>query len=1242
MQDPTPAHDLAAALDPTRNVVVEACAGSGKTWLLVSRMIRLLLAGAAPSELLAITFTRKAAEEMRDRLYRWLEALAVAPEEEAVDFLCQRGLAREAARTALPAARGLFERVLMDTPGPMITTFHGWFLHLLQRAPLPARGPTALVEDTALLLREAWLTYAQSLGEREGGDEERALRALLAELPIDSVRGLLTAFLQRRAEWWAWAQGRPDALGDAVAELTRLSGVTEEEDVVGALLAQEDFIAGLREYLPLLAGNGAGVKDDARRARLLEGVLARLDGEGGWALSPGPSPRGGGVGCALSPGPSPRGGGGGCALSPGPSPRGGGGGCALSPGPSPRGGGVGCALSPGPSTRGGGEGCAPSPGPSPQGGGGVVPSPPAPPPKGEGGAPPPRPSPLEGEGVDGGAGVWEDLQSVFLTQAGSLRVLKGGKAMAARVGEGGAARLLALHQRLGERVLAARARLADQRALRLNRWGLTAGLGLLAQYQRLKAERDALDFTDAEWAAWRLLGDEEQGPAVLARLDARWRHILLDEFQDTNPLQWQILRAWLDAYGLDGGRPSLFLVGDPKQSIYRFRRAEPRLFGHAAAWLVRDWGGLHLPHDTTRRLAPRLTAWVNAVFADRDDYPGFKPHVAHESKLPGLCELILAPRATSDEVVPEDLRDPLAEPAPGEPQPRAEEARRVAERIQGMVGRLGVRDGERTRPARHSDIFVLAASRAGLAVFEQAFKLAGIPYVGARRGGLLDTLEAADLMALLAWLVNPTDDLALAQVLRCPLFACSDAQLLTLAERPQANWYARLLAWAGEAAAPEAIRRAAGLLSDWRAQAGRVPAHDLLDRVFHQGEVEARYAAAAPPHLRAGVLANLRALLELSLVSSSGRYPSLPRFLDELRAWRDRAGDEAPDEPPAADGDAVRLLTIHAAKGLEAPIVFLIKADETPRGSDPYGVVLDWPANAARPRHFSLHGPNDWRGPARDALFDGEGAQAERERLNLLYVAMTRARQALVVSGLDDAKEGSWLDLVRQGLERIGADDTPVMALCAGMGEVGLPSPPAPPPEGEGGVAPSPPAPPPEGEVGLPSPPAPPPVGEGGVSPPAGPVGMRRGPVGEEAERGVRVHRYLELACRGWEEAAIERDLDCAPAEFAAVRAAARALLEAPRLRRFFDPQQYVAAHDELAFVDRDGGLGRIDRLVEFTHEVWVLDYKTGGLSEPDPARRAEPYLEQLARYRQAVTALYPGRRVRAALIFTDGVFHEP
>ncbi|MBM4182257.1 MAG: UvrD-helicase domain-containing protein [Betaproteobacteria bacterium] len=1120
---------LPRSLDPAGNAVVEACAGSGKTWLLVSRMLRLLLAGAEPSELLAITFTRKAAAEMRERLDAWLEDLALLPAEAAVDFLVQRGLGEAQARAALPAARGLLEKVLAARPGPMITTFHGWFFHLLARAPLALRVPGEIIEDAALLREEAWHAFIERLGRERGGPLESAFAALAAELPLASLRQLLDGLLARRAEWWAAGLGREDAVAAACAELERLLGVSEAEDVPCELYAAPGFVAECREYWALLAQNGArGLKTDAERALELEQALAAI---------------------TASP---------------------------LTPALSPAG---------------------------------------------------------EREKCEGLA----RLRAVFLTQKNTVLARKPGNELDRRLGAEAAARYLALHHRLGEQVLRAVERLAEQRALRLNRLGLLAGAAYLQAYDDAKAARGGLDFADAELETARLLDDDAAATAVLMKLDCRWKHVLLDEFQDTNPLQWRILRAWLEAYGEDGARPTVFMVGDPKQSIYRFRRAEPRLFAAACDWLRARYGAAHYPHDETRRCAPRVVAWVNALFSKRADYAGFRPHGAHQAGLPGRCELYAAP-AEEAAAAPIPFRNPLRQPPPVRPHKRAAEAAWVAARIHEVVGSLriggahretgvtpaqagvqgdpldsGVRrnDGNPDgRPARYADILLLYASRGDLEVFEDALRRAGIPYLGDRRGGLLDTLEARDLAALLEVLVSPLDDLALAHTLRSPLFGLGDEDLCRLAGG-EGPWWQRLRDWAAAADAPAPVTRAVRLLADWRGQVGRLPVHDLLDRIYHQADVPARYAAAVPAHLRAGVLANLEGLLNLALSLSGGRYPSLPRFLDELRQLRERAGQDAPDEPPAAAGDAVRLLTIHGAKGLEAPVVFLIKADQGTGRDDACGVLLDWPPESDRPAHFSLHGGAAWRGPGRDGLFQREQEQAARERLNLLYVAMTRARQALFVSGVDDSKPESWLGLARQALER---------ADMAGLPEMAWPASTPLPQELPGGIE--------ESEEGV--------LQRGEV--PA--IGTRLEPAGPEAELGIQVHAWLEGVSQGVDADTLRARLDLEAARAAEVAALAGRILAIPELAPAFDPTRHLRAHNELEFLDPDGRVARIDRLVEFAGEVWVLDYKTGDLEEPDLARRAAPHLAQMAAYGAAARALFPDKPVRLALAFADGRAH--
>ena len=1074
------------SLAPTQSAVVEACAGSGKTWLLVSRMIRLMLAGASPSELLAITFTRKAAEEMRARLDEWLQDLALLPDDEAVAFLMQRGLGHTEAQAALPRARGLLETVLTARPGPLITTFHGWFFHLLDHAPLSQRMAGELVEHPALLREEAWFDFTEFLGRRREAPEGLAFTELARQFSLASLHSLLDSLLERRAEWWAYLPTGAEPLGHACASLGAYLGLAENESPLEDYFASSGLREQWTEFAQTLGLEASTLKNEAKRAARLEQALAA------WGSS------------------------------------------------------------------------------------------------------------IEA--------AFAHLCACLLTEKGEPRALKITKTMEERLGLDQANRYVTLHGQLASALQHTLQRQAEQRALLLNRLAFTAGLAYLDHYQRLKTEQGAMDFTDAELEVARLLTDEASAAAVFMKLDARWKHLLLDEFQDTNPLQWRILQAWLDAYGQDGSRPTVFLVGDPKQSIYRFRRAEPRLFQAAGNWLAARYGASRYPQNETRRCAPRVVAWVNAVFAHRPDYPGFEPHTAHQVHLPGWCEVFAAEAGDANPVETMANRPPLAIPPVSPPPKRALEAAWVAQRIQAIVGQLEINDTP-PRPACYGDITLLYAKRADIQVFEDAFRATGIPFITDRRGELLATLEARDMTALLAALVDPRDDLALAHVLKSPLFGLGDDDLLVLANMEETSWWERLAAWSTQTNSPASVRRGAGLLKEWHALAGTIPVHDLLDRIYHQGNVSTHYASAVPPQMRPTVLANLEGLLGISLSLSGGRYPSLPRFLDELRRLRDKAGQDGPDEPPAASGDRVRMLTIHSAKGLESPVVFLIKADATAGRDEPYGVLMDWPPESDKPVHFSLYGPREWRGPGRDALFQQEKDQAEVERLNLLYVAMTRARQALFVSGIRQKDEagGSWLDQLNAALENIDMSDLPEMAWQATT---------------------------PRSSPEMPTTP------RSRLDSDLPAIGSRRPQETPEATFGTLLHAWLEHQTDGKDEAAIQALLNLPDSQANTLAATAKSMLAHPELAPAYDPSRYLIAHNELEFLDAEGRAARMDRLVEFEQEVWVLDYKSGGLEEPDISRRAAPHQEQMDRYRQAAQVLFPNKPVHTALVFADGLVH--
>jgi ATP-dependent helicase/nuclease subunit A len=1088
-----------AALDPTRSVVVEACAGSGKTWLLVSRILRLLLAGAAPSSVLAITFTRKAAEEMKSRLMQWLEFLATANDTEVRQFLRERALQDVEIDALLPRARQLFTEVAFATPHIGISTFHGWFQQLLSAAPIGMGAADATIaESESTLLNEAWLMLAESLNRDAEAPAADALNRLFADWGLHSTKAVLWNFVKRRAEWRAYAGGtlNVDTTNDADPELIEAALARWREEW------RIDLHANPVENWASDASVEASIRAIVRGVRTASGSS---DAAQKWVR-------------ALDVAPA-------------------------------------------------------------------------------------KSEPLL---------RFASIKEACLTKENTIR--KNQEKWAEKAG------VQDFFQTVCASIDSVLDALTNFEIYNYNRDALMAGTALLKKYEDLKTDQRAIDFADLEWRAFSLLTQSEHAETMQYRLDQRYRHILLDEFQDTNPIQWQCLTAWLTASVGADNRPTVFMVGDPKQAIYRFRRTDARLFQIAKKYFAEHFDASIFSLNRTRRNAPAVVDFVNHIFADEPLFEGFAAHETENANLQGDVTVLpkfvpIKPEAAPSEI---ELRDSLMTPLIDDEEDRCTlEAEALANAISSAVGQLKItesRDGKVIeRGARYGDFMVLFRRRKPLGAFERALRGARIPYVGARPGGLMAALEVSDMVALLTFLSSPNDDLALAQVLKSPLFNASDDVLLNIRFcKMEGTWWQRL-----QRIKTAETKYAATKLNAWLLAMDTLPVHDLLDRVYHEADVLNSYARAVPEMMRASVIANLNAFMALALEVDSGRFPSLTRFLNELKRFHALPDNEAPDVGAVLDDsveeteidssiNAVRLMTIHAAKGLESPIVWLIDADNVSNKTDSHTVLSDWQPDDAAPRHFSFWATKALAGKDRAAILEVEANVDAREKLNLLYVAATRAKQYLVVSGtarkalpdavswhdrglkVCEANEASWplaveLHLALNGLVQTSSDAQP-SKIAAWMLPIGAR--------------------------------APLPVSD------------------SKREKGIEIHAALEAMAQ-------EKTLSSSHAKrsklFSAdITEAAKKILNAAELQRFFDADKFVAAHNEIEIAIQMSGeliMQRIDRLVEFEREVWVLDYKTG-------AGNMDLYHAQIAAYCDAVMPLYKNKTVRGAVIDLMGELH--
>jgi ATP-dependent helicase/nuclease subunit A len=1103
----------ALASDPTRSAWVSANAGSGKTHVLTQRVLRLLLAGAKPAQILGLTFTKAAAANMAARIFDELSRWTSLDDEKLAERIVETG-AGKPGPPALAFARQLFARTI-ETPGGLkIQTLHAFCERLLQLFPFEANVPAHFrvvdEREAAALMREA---------------RDRALAALKAfpegEAALDRVARDAGAFafdklLVEAKDFAETLAAFHDAAHYREALNGRLGlpeGVTTES-VEAEMLGGDVGRSHRRAWAQGLALGKANDKafaaklhaadacmDQAERVQALLAAFFTKDGEG--------EPRGG--------------------------------------------------------TKGQLTGA---------------------------------------ELRDRRPGLEADLQRELT-------------------------RLIALRERR-------RAAGTLERSAALF---MVAG-AILKGFAAAKAERGALDFADQIARALALV-TRSSAAWVMHKLDYGLDHLLIDEAQDNSAEQWRIVEKLTEEFFAgESARPhgrTVFAVGDEKQSIFSFQGAEPEKFAEMRRFFERRHREAakpfaSVPLNFSFRSAPAVLAAVDKTFGTEEAREGLaagdEPPLAHEAirtNLQGVVEVWPTVKAAKGPD-PDDWRMPLDEPAAHDPAVIL--ARRIADQTARWLKpesreRVIDKDSGSPRPIRPGDVMILVRRRN--AFFEamiRALKDKGVKVAGADRLKLNQHIAVMDLIAAGRASLTPDDDLTLACLLKSPLIGLDDNMLYALAGDRTGS-----LAGALAASDEDQAQKFAGRVAEWRARAARFGPYAFYARLL--GEEGGRKALIA----RLGDDASdpIDEFLALALAHERSEAPSLTRFLAEVEA------DEAEIKRDLeAESEGVRVLTVHASKGLEAPIVFLPDTTVAPGGEhDPKLLPLIAPVG---PLLFAWS-----RKKSEDceavAAARGERRKAEAgEHRRLLYVAMTRAAERLIVAGYETQKgrkNGCWYDLVAEGLKDAAIEapafwdeGAAVRRYGEGLAADGSAEQPA--------VADQP---PPAWLSALVEPEAAP-----ALLRPSAAVAAQDGAAGRRLE-GLVAHALLNLLPAVDAERRAEAARAYLDAHGAALSKGTRdviarqaiATVEAPELAPLFG----AGSRGEVSFVgglERPGGAGlplsgRLDRLAVTDDAILIADFKLGGA----PERPVGAHVAQLALYRAALAPLYPSRRVSASLVYLDG-----
>ncbi|WP_338829864.1 double-strand break repair helicase AddA [Bradyrhizobium sp. 27S5] len=1125
----------ARASDPKASTFVSANAGSGKTHVLVQRVIRLLLSGVPPEKILCITFTKAAAANMAERVFTTLGHWVTLDDTALDAAIREAGIAHPSA-TLRREARKLFACAL-ETPGGLkVQTIHALCTRLLQQFPFEANVPARFAvlddRDQNEMMERANLAVFLEASRNPDSPIGRALMTAMASAADVTFKDVVREACLSRDHFMAWT----DAAGSAAAAAAQMSaalGVSADdriEDVEREIVDGPNLPrSGWREMATLLDTSS---KADQKQAERLRSALNFT-----------------------------------------------------------------------------------------------------------------------------GAAQVDEYLGVFLTDDRAPRASVITNNFIKKNAVAGH-RFEAEVDRLGPLIERRRAVVARDRTEALIHIATAAA----AHYRREKLERGLLDYDDLIDKTLAML-DRVSSGWVHYKLDRGVDHVLIDEAQDTSPRQWDIVAHIISEFtsgagARDGLVRTVFAVGDEKQSIFSFQGAAPREFDLRRRELKRRFEEAGLKFDPVSftysfRSGPVILHSVDHVFREQEIFRsihavenGYPIHNAMADAGPSLIELW-------DLAVADDRQDIEGWRAPFDgvsvTSPEVKLARRIQAEIKRLVtsGTMTGSEGGR-RPLRYGDMLILVRRRGNAfdAVI-QALKHANIPVAGADRLKLTEHIAIIDLMNLADALLLPQDDLALAVALKSPLFGVDDDDLFKLAYQRRGSLREAL---AAQAPADERLSSALRRL-------------EQCERRFTQETPFAFYAwllggdgGRARILRRLGHEANdaLDEFLELALSYERKAPASLQGFV----AWL-RAADTEVKRDMEISRDEVRVMTVHGAKGLEASVVFLVDTTTSPSDTQRLRLIHLPQGNAAP----NAPGVVVWAGKKAEdppGVADARRAMlgdTEDEYRRLLYVAMTRAADRLIVGGcmpgnMNTVRKSSWYDLITKGLANAGLKLEEIETQAGKVTRYSRPDDVA---DLTGAAAATAAAP-----VALPSwlrTAAAPEASAAGVLRPSDPADDDSHPIrtGESVllraralQRGTLVHRLLQslpdVASERRRTAALgylARNADgWSEAEQAALAEQVLGLIADPRFAAVFAP----GSRAEVSIVgrlERPGQpkalvSGQIDRLVVTPNDVLIVDFKTNHAPPKTAAEAPRGYVRQLALYRAVLARLYPQLPIRAALLWTE------